>query len=55
MELLDNLDFVKVLEEVNDDEKVKVIHDLVEAFNDVRSHLKGEKQLTSAKDLLNEV
>ncbi len=55
MELLKSLDYVKVVKEVNDKQKSEAIQNLAEAFNDVRLYEKGEKQLKSAKDLLNEL
>lgn len=55
MELLKSLDYVEILKEVKDKEKSKAIQDLAEAFNDVRLHEEGKKELKSAKDLLDEL
>lgn len=55
MELLKSLDYVEVLQEVNDKEKSEAIQDLVKAFNDVKLHEQGKKKLTSAKDLFIEL
>lgn len=55
MELLESLDYVNILKEVKDKEKGKAIQDLIEAFNDVKLHQEGKKQLKSAKDLLDEL
>jgi len=55
MELLKSLDYINILKEVKSKEKSKAIQDLAEAFNDVRLHEEGKKQLKSAKDLLDEL
>lgn len=55
MELLRSLDYVEILKEVKGKEKSKAIQDLAEAFNDVRLHEEGKKELKSAKDLLDEL
>ena len=55
MEVLKSLDYISILKEVKDKEKSKAIQDLVDAFNDVKLYERGEKQLKSAKDLLNEL
>ena len=55
MELLNSLDYIRILKEVSDKEKGKAIEDLVEAFNDVKLYEEGKKELKSAKDLLDEL
>lgn len=55
IELLQSLDYVKVLKQVKNEQKSQQIQDLVEAFNDVKLHEQGKKKLKSAKDLLNEL
>ena len=55
MELLKSLDFVDVLKEVRDKEKSRAIQDLAEAFEDVKLYGQGQKDLKSAKDLLDEL
>jgi hypothetical protein len=51
MELLKSLDYISILKEVRDKEQSKAIQDMAEAFNDVKLHQEGKKQLKSAKDL----
>ncbi|VAW11876.1 hypothetical protein MNBD_BACTEROID03-2629 [hydrothermal vent metagenome] len=55
MELVKSLDFINILTEVKSKEKSKAIQNLAEAFNDVKLYEEGEKQLKTAKDLLNEL
>ncbi len=55
VELIKSLEYINILKEVKNKEKSKNIQDLAEAFNDVRLHEKGEKQLKSANELLNEL
>lgn len=55
MELIKSLDYISVLKEVKDKEKSKDIQNLAEAFNDVKLHQEGKKQLKSGKDLLDEL
>lgn len=55
MELMKSLDFIKVISQVKDKEKNQAVQDMIEAFNDVKLHEKGKKNLRSAKDLLNEL
>ena len=55
MELLQSLDYVKVLKEVKNKQQSEQVQDLVEAFNDVKLHEQGKKQLKTAKDLLDEL
>ena len=52
MELLQSLDYVKVIKQVKNEQKSQQLQDLVEAFNDVKLHEQGKKQLKTAKDLL---
>lgn len=55
MELLRSLDYIKVVKTVRDKQKSQMVQDLAEAFNDVKLHGEGKKELKSAKDLLNEL
>ncbi len=55
LELLKSLDYIKVLQEIKDQEKSQAVLDLIEAFNDVKLHQQGKKELKAAKDLLNEL
>ena len=55
MELLESLDYIRILKQVKDKESSKIIQDLVDAFNDVKLYEEGKKNLKSAKDLLNEL
>lgn len=55
MELLQSLDYVKILKEVKNKEKSEHIQDLIESFNDVRLYEEGKKKLKSANDLLNSI
>lgn len=55
MELLQSLDYVKVIKQVKNEQKSQQLQDLVEAFNDVKLHEQGKKQLKTAKDLLDEL
>lgn len=55
MEMVRGLNYVKVVKEIKDPRKGKIVSDLVEAFNDVSEYEKGKKKLKSAKDLLNEL
>jgi hypothetical protein len=55
MELLQSLDYVKVLKEINNEEKSQAIQDLIEALNDVNLHEQGKKTLTSGQDLIDEL
>jgi len=55
MELIRSLDYIRVLQEIQDERKGEHIQDLVEAFSDVKLFEQGLKQLKSAKDLLNEL
>ncbi|MCC5931846.1 MAG: hypothetical protein JJU28_21555 [Cyclobacteriaceae bacterium] len=55
MELIKSLDYISILKEVKGKEKSMAIQDLTEAFHDVKLHQEGNKQLKSAKDLLNEL
>ncbi len=53
MELVKSLDYISVVQEINDKDKNDFVQNLTEAFNDVKLHEQGKKKLKSAKDLLN--
>lgn len=55
MELMQNLDFVKVVQEFKDKHKSEAVQDLYEAFSDAKLHEQGKKKLKSAKEVLNEL
>ena len=55
IELLRSLEYVSIIEAVEDNEKSQAIQDLVDAFQDVKLYEAGKKPLKSAKDLLNEL
>lgn len=55
MELIRSLEYIKVLKEVQEEERSQTIQDLFDAFEDVKLHETGDKTLKSAKDLLNEL
>lgn len=55
MELLKTLDFVDVIKQVEDKEKIDAINNLVNAFNDVTLYEQGKKQLKTAENLLDEL
>ena len=55
MKLVSNIDYVNVLKEVNDKKKSEVIENLALAFDDVKLHQEGKKQLKTARELLNEL
>jgi len=55
MELLKSLKYVHILNTIDNPAKEKAIHNLDEAFSDVKLHTKGKKKLKTAKALLNEL
>jgi hypothetical protein len=55
MELLNSLDYVKVLKEIKNKKNSQYISDLAEAFHEVDLHSKGKLKLKRAKDVLNEM
>ena len=55
LELINSLNYVRVLRQVKDAHKNKYIQELAEAFNDVSLYEQGKKKLKSAKDLLNDI
>lgn len=55
MELIDSLSYVKILKKVKDRNKSRAMQELVDAFNDVSLHEKGEKKLKTANHLLVEL
>lgn len=55
MEMIDGLDYIKVVKEIRDEKKSQFVEDLAEAFNDVKLFEQGKKKLKSAKDLINEL
>lgn len=52
MELLGELDFVKVTSVIRDGRKVAFANDLVEALLEAKADARGEKKLQSARDFL---
>jgi len=55
MELMNSLNYIKVVKEIENEQKNRFINDLIEAFDDVRLHEEGKIKLKSAKQLLNEL
>jgi len=55
MELMNSLNYIKVIKEIENEQKNRFINDLIEAFEDVRLHEEGKIKLKSAKQLLNEL
>jgi len=52
MELLGELDFVKVTSVIRDGRKVAFANDLIEALLEAKADERGEKKLQSARDFL---
>ena len=52
MELLGELDFVKITSVIRDGRKVAFANDLVEALLEAKADARGEKKLQSARDFL---
>jgi hypothetical protein len=52
MDLLSELDFVKVTSVIRNGRKVAFANDLVEALLEAKADERGEKQLQSARDFL---
>ncbi len=55
MELVKSLEYIRVVKEIEDEEKSQYISDLADAFNDVKLHEQGNKTLKTAKELLCEL
>ena len=55
MELLRSLNFISDIQEVKNENQTQLVNDLIDSFNDVRLHEKGEKKLKLASDMLNEL
>jgi len=51
MELMNSLNYIKVIKEIENEQKNRFINDLIEAFEDVRLHEEGKIKLK----LLNEL
>ena len=55
LELIKNLDFVKI-EQVDDgDSKESIVNNLSEGFKELKQYKQGKLKTTSAKDFLNEL
>ena len=54
-ELIKQLDFIHVVKQSKETDKIEFVQDLRDAFNDVKMHQAGNKKLKSAKDLLDEL
>ncbi len=52
MELLGELDFVKVTSVIRDGRKVAFANDLIEALLEAKADARGEKKLQAARDFL---
>jgi len=55
IELINGLKYIRIIKQIKDKHKSKAIQDIVEAFNDVKLHEEGKKQLKSANQLLDEL
>lgn len=55
LELLNSLNYVKVLRKVKDEKKDQAMQELTEAFHDVKLYEQGKKKLKSGKELLDEL
>lgn len=55
LELLENIEGIRVLSKVNDIEKGQAIKGLVDAFQDVKDYEQGTKKLKTAQDVLDEL
>lgn len=55
LELLENIEGIRVLSKVNDIEKGQAIKGLVDAFQDVKDYEQGKKKLKTAQDVLDEL
>lgn len=54
IELLKNLDFVKI-EENQGDSKQEIVENLEKGFDDLKKYKQGKLETTSAKEFLNEI
>ena len=54
-ELLRSLNYVSILKEVSDQQKSEAIQSLADAFQGVKLHEEGKKNLKLAKDLLRQI
>jgi hypothetical protein len=55
IELLKSFNYIHILSEIKNPQKEKIIHELDEAFSDIKLHSRGKKKLKTAKALLNEL
>ena len=55
IELINGLKYVRIIKKVNDKQKNSAIQDIVDAFNDIKLHEEGKKNLKSANQLLDEI
>jgi hypothetical protein len=55
MELVNGLKYIRIIKQVKDKDKSRTIQNLVDAFNDVKLHEEGNKQLKTANQLLDEI
>ena len=55
LKMLENLDYITVIKEINNEADVSHLSDLIESINDVKLHIQGKKELQSARELLNEL
>ncbi len=53
--LLQELDFVEVVNIFKNERKSRVALEVMEAMEDVKAHMRGKRKLKSAKQLLNEL
>jgi hypothetical protein len=55
IELINGLKYVRIIKKVNDKQKNSAIQDIVDAFNDIKLHEEGKKNLKSANQILDEI
>ncbi len=55
IELIQSLDYIKILKKIKGDNDINMLNDLTDAFEDVKAHNLGHKQLKTAEDLYNEL
>ncbi|MCU0418205.1 MAG: hypothetical protein MUC38_00990 [Cyclobacteriaceae bacterium] len=55
LDLIKQLDYVRLLKIIDDPQKGKLVNDLSDAFREVHLYEKGKKKLKTAKQLLDEL
>ena len=55
IELIQSLDYIRILKKIQRDNDINMLNDLTDAFDDVKAHNLGHKQLKTAEELYNEL